>query len=255
MTIKRIIPCLDVLNGKVVKGIRFKGMKDLGDPVEIAKAYVEAGADELVFLDINATVEGRDILIDLVRKTAEQVSIPFSVGGGIRSMQDIRNVLNAGADKISMCTAAFRNPKLIEESAAEFGSERIVLAIDAKKREDGKGWNVMINGGNTDTGMDAVKWAQEAQRLGAGEILLTSVDRDGTKDGYDVELTKTVARNTDIKVTASGGAGSMEHFYEILTEGEADAALAASLFHFGIIDIGELKNFLKSKGVCVREKK
>jgi cyclase len=215
----------------------------------------EAGADELVFLDINATVEGRDILIDLVRKTAEQVSIPFGVGGGIRSMQDIRNVLNAGADKISMCTAAFRNPKLIEESAAEFGSERIVLAIDAKKREDGKGWNVMINGGNTDTGMDAVKWAQEAQRLGAGEILLTSVDRDGTKDGYDVELTKTVARNTDIKVTASGGAGSMEHFYEILTEGEADAALAASLFHFGIIDIGELKNFLKSKGVCVREKK
>lgn len=251
MTAKRIIPCMDVLAGRVVKGIQFENMKDAGDPVEIAKYYVQSGADELAFLDITATTEDRDTKADTVKKTAEHVSIPFTVGGGIRNIHDIRRILNAGADKVSICTAAFVNPDLIDQSTNEFG-KCIVLAIDAKSREDGSGWDVMIKGGKVNTGVDVVQWAVEAQKRGAAEILLTSVDCDGTKSGYDVLLTKKVSQNVDIPVIASGGAGSMEHFYDVLTEGGADAALAASLFHFREIEIRVLKKYLRSKGVCVR---
>ncbi|HBN83096.1 MAG TPA: imidazole glycerol phosphate synthase subunit HisF [Clostridiales bacterium] len=253
MTIKRIIPCMDVLAGRVVKGIQFENMKDAGDPVEIARVYVQSGADELAFLDITATTEGRGTMVDTVKKTAEQVSVPFTVGGGIRNIEDIRTILNAGAGKVSICTAAYVNPELIDQATAEFG-KCIVLAIDAKSREDGSGWNVMIKGGKVNTGTDVVKWAQDAQKRGAAEILLTSVDCDGTKSGYDIPLTKKVTQNVDIPVIASGGAGTMVHFYDVLTQGGADAALAASLFHFRDIEIMALKAYLRSKGVCVQMK-
>ncbi len=252
MLAKRIIPCLDVQGGRVVKGVNFVNIRDAGDPVEIAAAYDRAGADELAFLDITATSDAREIMVDLVKRVAEQVFIPFTVGGGIRTVEDFRAILKAGADKISICSAAFKKPELISEAALKFGSQCVVVAIDAKRRPDGKGWEAFIHGGRINTGRDAVEWAMEAERLGAGEILLTSMDRDGTKDGYDIELTKTVAGCVKIPVIASGGAGSREHFYEVLTEGMADAALAASLFHYRELEIGSLKQYLKEKGVEVR---
>jgi imidazole glycerol-phosphate synthase subunit HisF len=252
MLTKRIIPCLDVKGGRVVKGINFVNIKDAGDPVEVAKAYNSAGADELVFLDITATSDAREIMYDVVMKVAEQVFIPFTVGGGIRSVDDFRRILKAGADKISVNTAAFKEPSLIEKAAERFGSQCVVVAIDAKKRDDNSGWDVYINGGRINTGKDVVKWAEEVEKLGAGEILLTSMDRDGTKNGYDLELTRQVSDNTGIPVIASGGAGKMEHFYDALTKGGADAALAASLFHYREIEIIDLKKYLRSKGISVR---
>lgn len=250
MLAKRIIPCLDVAKGRVVKGVRFENLVDAGDPVEVAKAYEEQGADELVFLDISASYEGRSIMIDVVRRVAEQVFMPFTVGGGIRDIEDIRALLLAGADKVSINTAAVKNPGLIRESAIRFGSQCIVVAIDAKQKYGG--WEVYINGGRTPTGLDAVEWAKKVASLGAGEILLTSIDADGTKSGYDVELTRAVAESVNIPVIASGGAGRLEHFYSVFTDGKADAALAASLFHFKEISIHELKEYLHSKGIPVR---
>ncbi|MCS7284906.1 MAG: imidazole glycerol phosphate synthase subunit HisF [Hydrogenobacter thermophilus] len=250
MLAKRIIPCLDVAKGRVVKGVRFENLVDAGDPVEVAKAYEEQGADELVFLDISASYEGRSIMIDVVRRVAEQVFMPFTVGGGIRDIEDIRKLLLAGADKVSINTAAVKNPGLIRESAIRFGSQCIVVAIDAKRKASG--WEVYINGGRTPTGLDAVEWAKKVASLGAGEILLTSIDADGTKSGYDVELTRAVAESVNIPVIASGGAGTFEHFYSVFTDGKADAALAASLFHFKEISIHELKEYLHSKGIPVR---
>ncbi|ADO44816.1 imidazoleglycerol phosphate synthase, cyclase subunit [Hydrogenobacter thermophilus TK-6] len=250
MLAKRIIPCLDVAKGRVVKGVRFENLVDAGDPVEVAKAYEEQGADELVFLDISASYEGRSIMIDVVRRVAEQVFMPFTVGGGIRDIEDIRKLLLAGADKVSINTAAVKNPGLIRESAIRFGSQCIVVAIDAKRKYGG--WEVYINGGRTPTGLDAVEWAKKVASLGAGEILLTSIDADGTKSGYDVELTRAVAESVNIPVIASGGAGTFEHFYSVFTDGKADAALAASLFHFKEISIHELKEYLHSKGIPVR---
>jgi cyclase len=249
---KRIIPCLDVHEGRVVKGIKFINLKDAGDPVEIAAMYDREGADELAFLDISASFEARDIIIELVERVASQVFIPFTVGGGVRTVEDIRMILRAGADKVSVNTAAIKNPGLISEASGRFGSQCVVVAIDAKKRDDGTGWDVYINGGRVNTGKDAVKWAIEAEKLGAGEILLTSIDRDGTKKGYDLELTRTVAENTGIPVIASGGAGNMEHFLEVLTVGKADAVLAASLFHYRDMAITDLKRFLRENGVEVR---
>ena len=252
MFTKRIIPCLDVHNGRVVKGVNFVNLRDAGDPVEIAKAYDKAGADEVVFLDITASSDARNTVVDMVRKVAENVFIPFTVGGGIRTVDDFKMLLREGADKISVNSAAIMRPELLSEAAEKFGSQCVVLAIDAKKRADGSGWNVYKNGGRVDMGMDAVEWAMEAERRGAGEILLTSMDCDGTKAGFDLELTKTIAENVKIPVIASGGAGNLEHFYEALTVGKADAALAASLFHYKELEIKEVKQYLREKGVSVR---
>ena len=252
MFTKRIIPCLDVKNGRVVKGVNFVDLRDAGDPVEIGAAYDKEGADELVFLDITASSDARRTVVDMVRRAAETVFIPFTVGGGIRTVEDFREILRAGADKVSVNSAAILNPDLIAEAADRFGSQCVVLAIDAKRREDGSGWNVYRNGGRIDMGIDAVEWAVKADRLGAGEILLTSMDCDGTKAGYDLELTRTIAENVSVPVIASGGAGNMEHFYEALTEGKADAALAASLFHYRELEIRDVKQYLRDRGVSVR---
>ena len=252
MFTKRIIPCLDVKNGRVVKGVNFVDLRDAGDPVEIGAAYDKEGADELVFLDITASSDARRTVVDMVRRVAETVLIPFTVGGGIRTVEDFREILRAGADKVSVNSAAILNPDLIAEAADRFGSQCVVLAIDAKRREDGSGWNVYRNGGRIDMGIDAVEWAVKADRLGAGEILLTSMDCDGTKAGYDLELTRTIAENVSVPVIASGGAGNMEHFYEALTEGKADAALAASLFHYRELEIRDVKQYLRDRGVSVR---
>lgn len=252
MHTKRIIPCLDVNNNRVVKGINFVDLKDAGDPVEVAAAYDKAGADELVFLDITASSDSRHTAVDMVRKVAEKVFIPFTVGGGIRTVDNFKELLREGADKIAINTAAIMNPTLISEAADKFGSQCVVVAIDAKRREDGKGWNIYKNGGRVDMGMDAVEWAMKACSLGAGEILLTSMDCDGTKNGYDIELTRTIAQNVSVPVIASGGAGTMEHFYDALTEGGADAALAASLFHYKEMEINDLKKYLSGKGVPIR---
>lgn len=252
MFTKRIIPCLDVHNGRVVKGVNFVNLRDAGDPVEIAKAYDKAGADEVVFLDITASSDARNTVVDMVRKVAENVFIPFTVGGGIRTVDDFKQLLREGADKISVNSAAIMRPELLSEAADKFGSQCVVLAIDAKKRADGSGWNVYKNGGRVDMGMDAVEWAMEVEKRGAGEILLTSMDCDGTKAGFDLELTRTIAENVKIPVIASGGAGKLEHFHEALTEGKADAALAASLFHYKELEIREVKQYLREKGVSVR---
>lgn len=252
MFTKRIIPCLDVNNGRVVKGINFVNLRDAGDPVEVAAAYDKAGADEVVFLDITATSDARETVVDMVRKVAEKVFIPFTVGGGIRTVEDFKVLLREGADKISINSSAINNPRLISDAADKFGSQCVVVAIDARKRADGSGWNIYKNGGRIDTGMDAVEWAMQADQLGAGEILLTSMDCDGTKAGYDIELTRRIAENVSIPVIASGGAGTKEHFYEALTDGKADAALAASLFHYKELEIMDLKNYLADKGVPVR---
>lgn len=251
MLAKRIVPCLDMTQGKVVKGIRFVNFRDAGDPVELAKKYSDEGADELVFLDITATVENRDILLDVVRRTAEVVTIPFSVGGGIRTVKDMRMILRAGADKVSVNTGAFKNPKLISDCAKEFGNQCIVLSLDAKNVGPNK-WNVFINGGRTDTGISAVDWAKKATKLGAGEILLTSIDTDGTKGGFNVELTRKVSEAVSVPVIASGGAGKLEDFVEIFKKGKADAALAASLFHFGDLTIKQVKDYLRSKDIPIR---
>ncbi|MCD7921277.1 MAG: imidazole glycerol phosphate synthase subunit HisF [Clostridiales bacterium] len=252
MFTKRIIPCLDVNNGRVVKGVNFVNLRDAGDPVEIGAAYDKAGADELVFLDITASSDARATVVDMVRRVAETVFIPFTVGGGIRTVDDFRMLLREGADKISINSAAIMNPNLISEAADKFGSQCVVVAIDARRREDGSGWNIYKNGGRVDMGIDAVEWAMRADRLGAGEILLTSMDCDGTKAGYDIELTRTISENVSIPVIASGGAGTMEHFYDALTEGKADAALAASLFHYKEMEIADLKAYLAGRGVSVR---
>lgn len=252
MHTKRIIPCLDVTGGRVVKGVNFVNLRDAGDPVEVAKAYDKAGADELVFLDITASSDARNIVIDMVRRVAETVFIPFTVGGGIRTVEDFRAILREGADKISINSSAINTPELISQAADKFGSQCVVVAIDAKRREDGSGWNVYKNGGRIDVGLDAVEWAMKAERLGAGEILLTSMDCDGTKAGYDIELTKRISENVSIPVIASGGAGTKEHFYEALTEGKADAALAASLFHYKELEIQDLKEYLRDRDVSVR---
>ena len=252
MFTKRIIPCLDVNAGRVVKGVNFVDLKDAGDPVEIAKAYDKAGADELVFLDITASSDERRTVVDMVLQVAECVFIPFTVGGGIRTVDDFRAILREGADKVSINSSAINTPELISDAADKFGSQCVVVAIDAKKREDGSGWNIYKNGGRIDVGIDAVEWAQKVERLGAGEILLTSMDCDGTKAGYDLELTRTIAENVSIPVIASGGAGTLEHFKEALTEGKADAALAASLFHYKELEIRQVKEYLRGEGVPVR---
>lgn len=252
MFTKRIIPCLDVNNGRVVKGINFVNLRDAGDPVEIAAAYDKAGADEVVFLDITASSDNRNTVVDMVRKVAENVFIPFTVGGGIRTVDDFKALLREGADKISINSSAINTPRLISDAAGKFGSQCVVVAIDARRRADGSGWNVYKNGGRIDTGLDAIEWAVKANELGAGEILLTSMDCDGTKDGYDIELTRLIADNVSVPVIASGGAGTKEHFCEALTEGKADAALAASLFHYKELEIMDLKNYLADKGVSVR---
>ena len=252
MFTKRIIPCLDVNNGRVVKGINFVNLRDAGDPVEIAAAYDKAGADEVVFLDITASSDNRNTVVDMVRKVAEKVFIPFTVGGGIRTVDDFKALLREGADKISINSSAINTPRLFSDAADKFGSQCVVVAIDARRRADGSGWNVYKNGGRIDTGLDAIEWAVKANELGAGEILLTSMDCDGTKDGYDIELTRLIADNVSVPVIASGGAGTKEHFYEALTEGKADAALAASLFHYKELEIMDLKNYLADKGVSVR---
>ena len=252
MFTKRIIPCLDVNDGRVVKGINFVNLRDAGDPVEVAAAYDKAGADEVVFLDITASSDHRATVVDMVRKVAEKVFIPFTVGGGIRTVEDFKVLLREGADKISINSSAINTPELIGNAADKFGSQCVVVAIDARRREDGSGWNVYKNGGRIDTGLDAVEWAMKANRLGAGEILLTSMDCDGTKAGYDIELTRQIADNVSIPVIASGGAGTKEHFYEVLTEGHADVALAASLFHYKELEIMDLKNYLADRGVSVR---
>ncbi len=253
MLTKRIIPCLDVKEGRVVKGVRFVSLRDAGDPVETAKAYERQKADELVFLDITASYEGRRTMIDVVRRVAAKVFMPFTVGGGIETISDIRALLAAGADKVSINTAAVKQPRLIQEAARRFGSQCIVVAIDARKRPGRrKGWEVVIHGGRTATGLDAVRWARRAARLGAGEILLTSMDTDGTKDGYDIPLTRAVASAVTVPVIASGGAGRREHFARVLKRGAADAALAASVFHFGTTTVTAVKKYLKKKGIRVR---
>ena len=252
MHTKRIIPCLDVNNGRVVKGTNFVNLRDAGDPIEVAKIYDASGADELVFLDITASSDAREIKADMVRRVAENVFIPFTVGGGIRTVEDFKMILREGADKVAVNSAAIMNPALIREAADKFGSQCVVVAIDAKRREDGSGWNIFKNGGRVDMGIDAVEWAVKAEQLGAGEILLTSMDCDGTKAGYDLALTKAVAESVGIPVIASGGAGTMEHFYETLTESKAEAALAASLFHFRELEIRDVKQYLRERGVSVR---
>lgn len=252
MHTKRIIPCLDVKNGRVVKGVNFINFKDAGDPAEVGAAYDKSGADELVFLDITASSDARDTAVEMVRRVAEKVFIPFTVGGGIRTVEDFKAILREGADKVSVNSAAIMNPNLISEAAEKFGSQCVVVAIDAKRRADGQGFTIYKNGGRVDMGIDAVEWAMKAEKLGAGEILLTSMDGDGTKAGYDLELTRAVAESVSIPVIASGGAGTMEHFYEAFTEGKAEAALAASLFHFKEMEIRDLKEYLRNKGISVR---
>ncbi len=252
MHTKRIIPCLDIKDGRVVKGINFVNLRDAGDPASVAKAYDSAGADELVFLDITASADARDTQLAWVREVANQVFIPFTVGGGIRTVDDFKILLREGADKISINSAAIMNPNLISEAAYKFGSQCVVVAIDAKRRDDNSGWNIYKNGGRVDMGIDAVEWAIKAVSLGAGEILLTSMDCDGTKAGYDLELTRIIAENVNVPVIASGGAGSKQDFYDVLTDAKADAALAASLFHFKELEINEVKRFLRDKGVSVR---
>ena len=252
MLTKRIIPCLDVKGGRVVKGVNFVDLKDAGDPVEIAAAYDASGADELVFLDITASSDSREIVTDMVRRVAEKVFIPFTVGGGIRTVDDFKMLLREGADKISINSSAINNPQLVQDAAMKFGSQCVVVAIDAKRREDGTGWNIYKNGGRIDVGIDAVEWAKKVEGLGAGEILLTSMDCDGTKAGYDIALTRAIAEAVSIPVIASGGAGTLEHFYDALTEGKADAALAASLFHYKELEIVEVKDYLAKRGVSVR---
>ena len=252
MFTKRIIPCLDVHNGRVVKGVNFVNLQDAGDPVEIAAAYDAAGADELVFLDITASSDGRETVVDMVRKVASKVFIPFTVGGGIRTVDDFKMLLREGADKISVNSSAIDRPALISEAADKFGSQCVVVAIDAKRRADGSGFNIYKHGGRLDMGIDAVEWAMKAERLGAGEILLTSMDGDGTKAGYDLELTRQIAENVKIPVIASGGAGKLEHFKDALTVGKADAALAASLFHFKELEIRQVKEYLRNEGISVR---
>ncbi|NLX75185.1 MAG: imidazole glycerol phosphate synthase subunit HisF [Synergistaceae bacterium] len=250
MNVRRIIPCLDIKDGRVVKGVNFVDFRDAGDPVECAKAYQDAGADEIVFLDISATSEERDTVACLVNKVAAQLSVPFSVGGGIRTVNDMSVILNAGADKVSLNSAAVKNPSLISEGAEAFGSQCIIVAIDAKQKAEGS-WEVFIAGGQNATGLDAVEWAMKAERLGAGEILLTSMDKDGTKSGYDLELTAEISSKVKIPVIASGGAGTYEHFYDVLTKGKASAVLAASLFHFNEIPIPKLKEYLQKRGILV----
>lgn len=252
MFTKRIIPCLDVHNGRVVKGVNFVDLIDAGDPVAIAKAYDAAGADEIVFLDITASSDARETVVDMVREVAKNVFIPFTVGGGIRTIEDFKVLLREGADKISINSSAINRPELITEAAGKFGSQCVVVAIDAKRRADNTGWNIYKNGGRIDVGIDAVEWAKKAEALGAGEILLTSMDCDGTKAGYDLELTRTISESVSIPVIASGGAGTLEHFYEAFTEGKADAALAASLFHFKELEIKEVKQYLRERKVPVR---
>ncbi|MEG1847492.1 MAG: imidazole glycerol phosphate synthase subunit HisF [Lachnospiraceae bacterium] len=252
MHTKRIIPCLDVHEGRVVKGVNFVNLKDAGDPVLIAQAYDKAGADELVFLDITASSDARTTVVDMVRRVAERIFIPFTVGGGIRTIDDIKMILREGADKVSLNSAAIQNPNLIKEAADKFGSQCVVVAIDAKSREDGTGWNVYQNGGRIDTFMDTLIWAQKVEQLGAGEILLTSMDCDGTKSGYNIALTRLISEHVSIPVIASGGAGKLEHFDEVLTAGKADAALAASLFHYKELEIREVKQYLQDKGIAVR---
>lgn len=252
MFTKRIIPCLDVKQGRVVKGVNFVDLRDAGDPVEIARAYDKAGADELVFLDITASSDRRETVVEMVEKVAEQVFIPFTVGGGIRSVEDFKRLLRAGADKVSVNSSAIDRPELVQEAAQKFGSQCVVVAIDAKRRSDGTGWNIYKHGGRLDMEIDAVVWAKQMEAYGAGEILLTSMDGDGTKAGYDLELTRAVAEAVSIPVIASGGAGTLEHFYKALTDGKADAALAASLFHFKELEIKEVKTYLREKGVSVR---
>ena len=252
MLTKRIIPCLDVHNGRVVKGVNFVNLRDAGDPVEIAAAYDQAGADELVFLDITASSDARNTVVDMVRRVAKTVFIPFTVGGGIRTVEDFRALLREGADKISVNSAAIMRPELIREAADKFGSQCVVVAIDARRREDGSGWNIYKNGGRVDMGIDAVEWAERVCELGAGEILLTSMDCDGTKEGYDLELTRTVAEHVPVPVIASGGAGTLEHFKEALMDGKADAVLAASLFHYKELEICEVKKYLQEHQIPVR---
>ncbi len=251
MHTKRIIPCLDVKNGRVVKGVNFVNFKDAGEPAEVGAAYDKSGADELVFLDITASSDARATAVEMVRKVAEKVFIPFTVGGGIRTVEDFKAILREGADKVSVNSAAIMNPRLIADAADKFGSQCVVVAIDAKRRAGG-GWNIYKNGGRIDMGIDAVEWAMKAESLGAGEILLTSMDGDGTKAGYDLELTRQISDNVSVPVIASGGAGTMEHFYEAFTKGKADAALAASLFHFKELEIRDLKRYLREKGIPVR---
>ncbi len=253
MFTKRIIPCLDVKNGRVVKGVNFVNLRDAGDPVEIGAAYDKAGADELVFLDITATSDARNTVVDMVRRVAEKVFITFTVGGGIRTVEDFRMLLREGADKISINSSAINTPELISQAADKFGSQCVVVAIDARRRADGSGWNIYKNGGRIDTGIDALEWAEKVDRLGAGEILLTSMDGDGTKAGYDNELTAAVAERVSIPVIASGGAGAKEHFYDALTAGKADAVLAASLFHYKELEIRDLKAYLAGRGISVRQ--
>lgn len=252
MFTKRIIPCLDVHQGRVVKGVNFVNLIDAGDPVEIAAAYDKAGADEVVFLDITASSDGRETVVDMVRRVAEKVFIPFTVGGGIRTVADFKALLREGADKISVNSSAIDRPELISEAAEKFGSQCVVVAIDAKRRSDGSGFNIFKHGGRLDMGIDAVEWAIRVEKLGAGEILLTSMDGDGTKEGYDLDLTSAIASNVKIPVIASGGAGKLEHFKEALTVGKADAALAASLFHFKELEISQVKEYLRKEGVSVR---
>lgn len=252
MHTKRIIPCLDVKNGRVVKGINFVNLIDAGDPAQVGAAYDKSGADELVFLDITASSDARATAVEMVRQVAAKVFIPFTVGGGIRSVEDFRAILREGADKVSVNSAAIMNPQLISDAADKFGSQCVVVAIDAKRRMDGNGWNIYKNGGRVDMGIDAVEWAMKAESLGAGELLLTSMDGDGTKAGYDLELTRMVSENVSIPVIASGGAGELEHFYDAFTKGKADAALAASLFHFKEMEIMDLKKYLRDRGISVR---
>lgn len=252
MHTKRIIPCLDVNNGRVVKGTNFVNLRDAGDPIEVGKEYDKAGADELVFLDITASSDAREIKAELVRRVAETIFIPFTVGGGIRTVDDFKMILREGADKVAVNSAAIMNPALISEAADKFGSQCVVVAIDAKRRADSSGWNIFKNGGRVDMGIDAIEWAMKAAELGAGEILLTSMDCDGTKAGYDIELTRTVAENVSIPVIASGGAGTKEHFREALVEGKAEAVLAASLFHYKELEIREVKQYLRDQGISVR---
>jgi len=250
MLAKRIIPCLDVKGGRVVKGTQFVNLKDAGDPVENARAYDEQGADEIAFLDITASHEKRDILLDVVRRAAEEVFIPLTVGGGVRRLEDIRNLLKAGADKVSVNTAAVKDPPFVERASKRFGSQCVVIAIDAKRK--GEGWEVYTHGGRVPTGIDAVLWAKQMEEMGAGEILLTSMDRDGTKDGYDIELTRTIAEAVSIPVIASGGVGTLEHLYEGLALGKASAVLAASIFHYREYSIAQVKSFLRDKGITIR---
>lgn len=252
MHTKRVIPCLDIKDGRVVKGVKFLNLKDAGDPADVAAAYDGAGADEVVFLDITASSDSRATQLEWVRQVAGRLFIPFTVGGGIRTVEDFKAILREGADKISINSAAIMNPQLISDAADKFGSQCVVVAIDAKKREDGSGWNIYKNGGRIDMGIDAVEWAVRADKLGAGEILLTSMDCDGTKNGYDIELTRAVSENVSIPVIASGGAGKLEHFYDAFAKGRADAALAASLFHFKELEIREVKEYLRDQGVSVR---